>query len=238
MLCRGNYRFFGYPLWLLAGIAALPATEAVAQDAAAAFFCGRTITITVGFGPGGSYDYYPRVFSRFIGRYIPGNPTVFVQNMPGAGSLTAANHLYNVTPKYGTQLGVVTQTLMLEGPFGTPGVKFNAVEFSYICLTGVLEAMVVWHEAKAKSIHDIREIETIAGGNGSTSVTEGYPRMLNAFAGTKFKIVSGYNAIPQLMLAMERREIDAAESSWASIVRNNKHWLIDKKIHVLVQSHS
>jgi tripartite-type tricarboxylate transporter receptor subunit TctC len=210
-----------------------PAAAQPAED----FFKGKTITISVGFSPGGSYDFYPRLFARYMGKYIPGNPTVVVQNMPGAGSMRAANHLYNIAPKDGTALGVVSQTVMLEAPLGTPGVKYNAVEFTYVGrMTSVLETMISWHEAQAKTIHDVRKYETIAGGTGPTSPTEGYPRLLNAFAGTKFRIISGFGGTAEIMLAMERREIDALENSWTSIVRTKKEWLDGKKINVLIQA--
>jgi len=217
-------------------LAAITASPARAQTVAE-FFTGKTVTISVGYSPGGSYDYYPRVFARYLGKYIPGHPVVVVQNMPGAGSLRAANFLYNVAPKDGTALGVVTQTVMLEAPLGTPGVKYNAVEFSYIGrMTGVLETMISWHEAQAKNIHDVRKYETIAGGTGPTSPTEGYPRLLNAFAGTKFRIVSGFGGTSEIMLAMERREVDALENSWNSIVRTKREWVDTKKINVLIQA--
>jgi tripartite-type tricarboxylate transporter receptor subunit TctC len=219
----------------LAATLAIP-TPARAQSVAE-FFTGKTINIYVGYSPGGSYDYYPRVFARHMGKYIPGHPNVVVQNMPGAGSLRAANYLYNVAPKDGTALGVVTQTVMLEAPLGTPGVKYNAVEFTYIGrMTGVLETMISWHEAPAKSIQEVRKHEMIAGGTGPTSPTEGYPRLLNAFAGTKFRIVSGFGGTSEIMLAMERREVDALENSWNSIVRTKKEWVDTKKINVLIQA--
>jgi tripartite-type tricarboxylate transporter receptor subunit TctC len=217
-------------------VSALLASPAYAQSVAE-FYTGKTVTISVGYSPGGSYDFYPRVFARYMGKYIPGHPTVVVQNMPGAGSLRAANFLYNVAPKDGTALGVVTQTVMLEAPLGTPGVKYNAVEFTYVGrMTGVLETMIIWHEAKAKTIDDVRKHETIAGGTGPTSPTEGYPRLLNAFAGTKFRIVSGFGGTSEIMLAMERREVDALENSWNSIVRTKREWLETKKINVLIQA--
>lgn len=213
------------------------ATVPASAETVEAFYKGKTITITVGYSPGGAYDYYARVFARHIGKHIPGNPTVVVQNMPGGGSLRAANYLFNVAAKDGTALGVLTQTLMLESPLGTPGVQFKAVEFSYIGrMTRVLEVMIGWHEAAAKTIHDVKTHEMIAGGTGPTSPTEGYPRLLNAFAGTKFRIVSGFGGTSELMLAMERREIDALENSWSSIVRTKKDWLEQKKINVLVQA--
>jgi tripartite-type tricarboxylate transporter receptor subunit TctC len=212
-------------------------TGPVSADQIEDFYKNKTITITVGYSPGGSYDYYARVFARYIGKYIPGSPNVVVQNMPGGGSLRAANHLFNVAPRDGTALGVLTQTLMLEGPLGTPGVMYNAAEFSYIGrMTLVLETMIAWHDAPAKNIEDVKKYEIIAGGTGPTSPTEGYPRLLNAFAGTKFRIVSGFEGTSELMLAMERREVDALENSWSSVVRTKKEWIEQKKINVLVQA--
>jgi tripartite-type tricarboxylate transporter receptor subunit TctC len=223
---------------LLGSLPALLAVSPAAQaQSVAEFYNGKTITISVGFSPGGSYDFYPRLFARHIGKYIPGNPAVVVQNMPGAGSMRAANHLFNIAPKDGTALGVVSQTVMLEAPLGTPGVKYNAVEFTYVGrMTGVLETMISWHAAKAQTIYDVRKYETIAGGTGPTSPTEGYPRLLNAFAGTKFRIISGFAGTTEIMLAMERGEIDALEQSWATIMRAKKDWLDNKKINVLIQA--
>ena len=217
-------------------VSALLASPACAESPAE-FYAGKTITIAVGYSPGGSYDYYARVFARYLGKYIPGHPNVVVSSMPGAGSLRAANFLYNVAPKDGTALGVVTQTVMLEAPLGTPGVKYNAVEFTYIGrMTGVLETMISWHEAPAKNILEARKVEMIAGGTGPTSPTEGYPRLLNAFAGTKFRIVSGFGGTSEIMLAMERREVDALENSWNSVVRTKREWIETKKINVLIQA--
>jgi tripartite-type tricarboxylate transporter receptor subunit TctC len=218
-------------------VSAFLASSPAAAQPVAEFYTGKTITISVGYSPGGSYDFYPRVFARYLGKYIPGHPTVVIQNMPGAGSLRAANFLYNVAPKDGTALGVVTQTLMLEAPLGTPGVKYNAVDFSYVGrMTGVLETMISWHEAPAKNIQEARKFEMIAGGTGPTSPTEGYPRLLNAFAGTKFRIVSGFGGTAEIMLAMERREVDALENSWNSVVRTKREWIESKKINVLIQA--
>jgi tripartite-type tricarboxylate transporter receptor subunit TctC len=234
--CRTPIRLVTLLVSATALATALSAPPACAQSVAE-FYAGKTVNIYVGFSPGGSYDFYPRVFARHMGKYVPGHPMIVVQSMPGAGSLRAANYLYNVAPKDGTSLGVVTQTVMLEGPLGTPSVKYNATEFTYIGrMTGVLETMISWHEAKAKNIFDVRTYETIAGGTGPTSPTEGYPRLLNAFAGTKFRVVSGFGGTSEIMLAMERREVDALENSWNSIVRTKQEWLDSKKINVLIQA--
>jgi tripartite-type tricarboxylate transporter receptor subunit TctC len=103
-------------------------------------------------------------------------------------------------------------------------------------MTAVLETMISWHAAKAQNIYDVRKYETAAGGTGSTSPTEGYPRLLNAFAGTKFKIVSGYGGTTEIMLAMERGEVDALENSWNSIIRTKQEWVDNRKINVLIQA--
>jgi tripartite-type tricarboxylate transporter receptor subunit TctC len=210
---------------------------AQAQPSVEAFYKGATINLYVGFSPGGSYDFYARLFARHMGRHIPGNPTVVVQTMPGAGSLRAANYLYNVAPKDGTALAVVTQTVMLEESFQTPGVQYKATEFTYVGrMTAVLETMISWSAAKAQNVYDVRKYETVAGGTGPTSPTEGYPRLLNAFAGTKFKIVSGYGGTSDIMLAMERGEVDSLEVSWNTVLRAKEEWLKTGKINVLIQA--
>jgi len=201
------------------------------------FFRGRTISIYVGFGPGGSYDYYPRVFSRHMAKYIPGNPTIAVQNMPGAASMLAANYVFNVAPKDGTALGVAAQTMMVEEAMGGSAVKYKSTEFNWIGrMTAVLEVMIIRAGAQAKSLADMSKFETIAGGTGPASPTEGYPRLLNTFGGAKFRIVSGYKGVADIMLAMDRGEVDAVENSMAHIVRHRSEDLKSGKIWILVQA--
>lgn len=226
----------------LAFTATLIATAAssvapVQADTIEDFYKGKTITIYVGFGPGGSYDYYPRVFARYMGKHIPGNPSITVQNMPGAGSMLAVNYVYNVAPKDGTALGVGAQTMMIEEAMGGSAVKFKSAELTWIGrMTSVLEVMIVRGGAKAKSAADIDKVETIAGGTGPASPTEGYPRLLNAFGGAKFRIVSGYKGTTDIMLAMDRGEIDAVENSMSSIMRTRSEDLKAGKLWVLVQA--
>lgn len=225
-------------LWAAAFLfVASASSTAWSQPAVESFYKGNTINLYVGFTPGGSYDFYARLFARHMGRHIPGNPTIVVQSMPGAGSLRAANYLYNVAPKDGTALGVVSQTVMIDDILQTPGVQYKEADFTYIGrMTAVLETMISWSAAKAQNIYDVRKYETVAGGTGPTSPTEGYPRLLNAFAGTRFKIVSGYGGTTDIMLAMERGEVDALEVSWNTVLRNKQDWLRTGKINVLVQA--
>ena len=126
---------------------------------------------------------------------------------------------------------------MIEGPLGTAAVKYNSVEFSYIGrMTGVLETIISWHTAPAKNIYEVRKVEMMVGGSGSTSSSEGNPRLLNAFAGTKFKVVSGFGGTSEMMLALERREVDAVSNSWSTVLRTKKTLVDNKTINVLVQA--
>ena len=200
------------------------------------FFENKTINLYIGFAPGGSYDYYGRLIARFIGRHIPGNPSVVAQNMPGAGSFRAANFIYSVAPKDGTAMGIVTQTLALEEALQTTGVQYKSAEFTWVGrATAILEVHLTWKGSKAKTIADAMQYEIPLAGTGSGSPSEGYPKLLNALAGTKFKIVSGYPGSNQAMMAMESGEVDGALTSWNTLKRTRQHWLANKEINLLVQ---
>jgi tripartite-type tricarboxylate transporter receptor subunit TctC len=221
--------------------AVMAACMAVAPQAAVAqpvdaFFKGKTVNLYVGFGPGGTYDYFSRVVGRFIGKHIPGNPTIVVQTMQGAGSLQAANFLYAQAPKDGTAWGVVTQTLALEEALRSPGVHYKAAEFTWIGrMTSILEAHFTWKTSKAKTIADATQNEIPVAGTGAGSPSEGYPKLLNALAGTKFKIISGYPSSSAGMMAMERGEVDGGLTSWNTLRRTKQSWIENRDINVLVQ---
>src|SRR5215510_13274993 len=169
----------------------LASSGAAAQPAP--FYKGRVINLYVGFAPGGTYDFYSRLVARFLGRHIPGNPTVLVHSMPGAGSLQAANFLYAVAPRDGTALGMITQNAAIEDVLRAPGVQYKAAELNWIGrVSGILEIHFTWKTSKAKTIADAMEHEVMMAGTGPGSPSEGYPKLLNALAGTKLKIISGY----------------------------------------------
>jgi tripartite-type tricarboxylate transporter receptor subunit TctC len=200
------------------------------------FFKGKTINVYIGFSAGGTYDYYGRLVARFLGRHIPGEPTVVANSMPGSGSFRAANFLFSAAPKDGTALGVITQTTALEDALRSPGAKFKAAEFNWIGrMTAILEVHFTWKTSKAKTIEDARQHETPVAGTGAGSPSEGYPKLLNAFAGTKFKIISGYPGSTAGMLAMERGEVDGGLTSWNTLKRTKQQWLQNHDINVLVQ---
>lgn len=203
--------------------------------AAEDFYRGKTVNVYIGFAPGGSYDFYGRLIARHIGKRLPGEPTAIPQSMPGAGSLRAANFLYAAAPKDGTAIGIVSQTLPLEEALGNPSAKYKAGEFNWIGrVTDVSDVAIAWHTAKAKKAADLLTIETTMANTGPGSTTYGFPKLLNALAGTKFILVRGYPGSTQAMLAMEQGETDAASTSWNTLRNAKAHWVRDKLVNVLL----
>jgi tripartite-type tricarboxylate transporter receptor subunit TctC len=199
-------------------------------------FKGQTVHLYIGFAPGGSYDYFGRLVARHIGRHLAGNPTVIAEQMPGAGSFTAANFLYARAPKDGTALGIVSQTMAIEEALGTPGVQYKAARFNWIGrATSVNEVSLTFHTSKTKTIRDAITHETTMAGTGAGSPSETYLKLLNEVAGTRFKLVGPYPASNDSMLAMERGEVDGAFTSYATLKVSHQDWLRDNTINILVQ---
>jgi tripartite-type tricarboxylate transporter receptor subunit TctC len=200
------------------------------------FYRGKTVTIVVGFGPGGGYDYYARLFARYAAKYIPGQPSIVPQNMPGAGSLVATNYVYNIAPKDGTALGIVAQGLAVDEALNSPGVKYKSANFSWVGrMSSSVDMMIGWNTAKAKSIDDAFKQDVLIAGTGPGSDTEVVPRVLNNVLGTKFEVISGYPGANEAMLALQRHEVDAATVGWNTIATTKRAWLEDKTINLLLQ---
>ncbi|MDF2115895.1 tripartite tricarboxylate transporter substrate-binding protein [Roseiarcaceae bacterium H3SJ34-1] len=212
-------------------------TGAQAQQSVEQFYAGKkTITMSVGYAPGGSYDLYARLVARNLGRFIPGQPAVVPQNMPGAGSLQAANYIYAVAPKDGTAIAALGETLAMEQALQNPGAKYDAAKLTWIGrIASSNNIHLVWNTSKAKSVEDAKTIETTMAGTGPANLAETVPRLLNALIGTKFKVVSGYPSSGPAMLAMERGEVDGTGTSWAVIKAQHQDWLRDKKITIILQ---
>jgi tripartite-type tricarboxylate transporter receptor subunit TctC len=200
------------------------------------FYKGKTVIISIGFAPGGSYDYFGRLVARHLGKHLPGNPTVIAETMPGAGSLTAANYLYARAPRDGTALGIVSQTVAIEEALGTSGVQYKAAQFNWIGrATSVNEVSLTFHSSSTKTIRDAIAHETTMASTGAGSPSETYLKLLNAVAATKFKLVGPYPASNDAMLAMERGEVDGAFTSYNTLKVSRQDWLREKKINILVQ---
>lgn len=218
----------------VAVMALLPA--AASAQSVEQFYKGKTVNLYIGFAPGGSYDFYGRLVARHLGKHIPGQPNVVAQSMPGAGSFKAANFLFNVAPKDGTAMGIVSQTMALEEALKTSGVQYKSAEFNWIGrTTSIVEVTLTWHTSKAKTIQDVLTHETPVASTGPGSPSMGYPLLLNAVAGTKFKIITGYPGSTDGMLAMERGEVEGALTSWNTLKVAKRNWLDNKQINLLVQ---
>src|SRR5437588_2287292 len=148
------------------------------------FFARKTITISIGYTAGGSYDLYGRLVARHLGKHIPGQPTVVAQNMPGTGSLKAAAYIYEVAPKDGTALGVVVESAALEQALGNPAAQYDAAKFTYVGRVATSNNIFMqWHRARVQSLADARRMESSLAGTGPGSIADSVPKLLNVLTG-------------------------------------------------------
>ncbi len=219
----------------LAIVLALAPSGAAAQSVAD-FYRGKTVSVILGYPGGGSNGIYARAFARHAGKHIPGNPTVIFKSMPGAGSLVAANHLFNVAPKDGTALGFIAATIPLEELLGVGAAKFKSAEFNWIGrIAPGVNMTFVKDTSPIKSIQDAYRNEVILGASGRSSTVFIYPSVLSNVIGAKFKMVMGYPGSSEAMLAMERGEVEGHSTSLEIVRALHPTWLPEKKITVLVQ---
>ena len=228
----------GFHASLISLCAAIAASQSLAQsDDVTQFYTGRQISLIVGANAGGGYDAQGRLMARHLGRFLPGSPVSIVQNMPGAGSLQAANHLYNVAPKDGSVIALL-QRGVLSSRFTNPGgARFNLTKFNWLGnLSSEAGVVLAWHASPFHSIQDVMKQEMVVGGTGATIDTETTPRILNALIGTKFKVITGYRGTPDTTLAMERGELQGmGDWSWSNVKTRRPDYLRDNKVRVLLQ---
>src|SRR5262245_2426481 len=212
-------------------------TPALAQaDAIEDFFRGKTVTVVLGYPGTGSNGLYARTVAQHIGKHIPGRPTVILRQMPGAGSLVAANHLANVAPRDGTSLGLIAATIPLEERLGAPNVKFKAAEFNWIGrVANGMNMAFVWSRLPVKTIKDVFEREVLMGASGRSSTVTIYPSVLAKLTGVKFKMLMGYPSSTEALLALERGEVDGHSTSMEIVRALHPDWLPERKISILVQ---
>jgi len=211
------------------------ATGAMAQSVAE-FYAGKQINFLVGASAGGGYDTQARLVARHLGRHIPGNPTIIVQNMPAAGGLAATNHIANAAPKDGTVIALVQRGMLLIKNYNPSAVQFDLAQLNWIgSINSEVGVVVAWHTAPHKKTADLFEQELIVG--GITGVDpETTPRLLNALISTKFKIVTGYPGTTEIALAMERGEVQGiGDWSYSNLKKGRADWLREKKVTLLMQ---
>jgi len=196
---------------------------AVAQSIAD-FYRGKTVTIQVGFTAGGGYDLYARVLGRHIGRHIPGNPQVVVQNMPGAGSLKATQFVYGVAPKDGTVLATVSRGMATDPLLND--AKFDATRFAWIgSVTSETSVCATWKTSQTRTWDDMLKREFTLGGSATGADPDTFALILRNVFGAKVRVVTGYPGGNDINLAMERGEVDGRCGwSWSSL-KSQKQWL-------------
>lgn len=186
-----------------------PAAETFDERAVADFYRGKTIRIIVGFAPAGAFDFYSRLLSKYMPQHVPGNPTIIVENRPGAGSLLAANLVYNTEPKDGTVIGSFNEFLVLQQLLGTEGIQYDAARFNWLgSSVNTTSTCLVRTDLGIGSVQDLTRRELVVGTTGPGAATHDTPAVLNAALGTRFRLVSGYEGISTINLALESREIE------------------------------
>jgi tripartite-type tricarboxylate transporter receptor subunit TctC len=200
-------------------------------------FKGKTLTIAVAGTAGSGLDTGARMVARYIGRYLPGQPSVRVELMPGAGGVRLLEHLYSVAPKDGTYIGAFATGPILEPLISGRSSKYKTSDFTAV---GAIEKdvsfCVTWHASPVKTIENARAREVTVAGTGAASSTGIFATVLNAVLGTRFRVISGYVGTQETIMAVERGETDGRCGwSWSSIQSTKPDWVRDKKINILVQ---
>ena len=217
--------------------AVLVPPPSAAQEAVADFYKGRQMSIMVGFSPGGSSSLYAQALARHMGRHLPGSPSFIVQHVPGAGGLVLANNVYNTAPRDGTAFAITGRTAAIEPLLGNKNAKFDGRQFNWIGTANVeYTTCTLWHTAKVKTLQDALSMEAVVGGSGADATEVIFPRAANKLVGTKFKVVLGYPGSTEILLAMERGEVEGfCGIGWTFLKLRKGDWLRDGKVNILYQ---
>ena len=201
------------------------------------FYRGKTVSMVVSSSPGGGYDALSRTLARHLGKHIPGNPTVVVRNMPGAGGIVATSFLNKIAPRDGLTIGGVQNNTPFEPLFGTKEADYDPTKMTWLGTPSVETGLlIVWHASPIMTLGDAQRMEMTAGASGANSTPSFYARLLNELLGTKIKVIAGFPGQNEAYLAMERGELDSyGVTFWSSLTSTKPNWLRDKKIRILVQ---
>jgi tripartite-type tricarboxylate transporter receptor subunit TctC len=228
-----------FSLLCAAGLAVASAFSAAQGSEAdvAKFYRGKTVQLLVGYSAGGGYDTYARTLARHIGKHIPGNPNVVVKNVPGAGSMVLTNQLARTLPKDGTVIGTVARGIAFEPLFGNEQAKFKPADLNWLgSLNDETSLCVSWHTSDVKHWRDLRKQTLTVGGTGAGADTDAFPKVLNEVLGFKFNLISGYPGGNDVLLAMERGEVEGRCGwSWSSAKSKRPDWIKEDKVNLLVQ---
>lgn len=210
---------------------------AYAQQDVASFYKGKQIRLLVGSAPGGGYDVGARVVARHLGKHIPGHPTIIVQNMPGAASLTMADSLYNAQPRDGSVIAAAINGMPTAPLFEPTGARFDPTKFNWIGSTdNEVQVTYVWHTAPVQSYAELLKKPLIVGATQRGTSQADFPLIANAVLGTKFKVITGYKSTSTIHKAMESGEVQGnGASAYASLKELEPKWITQKKVTILLQ---
>lgn len=208
-------------LGLLGSLCAAVMVTPAQADGVADFYNGKTVSLIAGFPPGGGYDTYVRVLSRHYGRFIPGQPAIVASNMPGAGSLTAANNIYSKAAADGTALAMFAASAAMEPLLGNKAALFDATKFSWIgSMSQDVAYCGVWQTpGAATSFDEMMTKETIFGGGGTAAITFQHPMVMKNILGANIRVIAGYPGTREINLAMHRGEVNGTCGMFASSVK-------------------
>lgn len=217
-------------------VALVAASPAPAQDGVAQFYKGKQINLYVGSSAGGGYDTYARLIARRFGHHVPGNPSIVVQNMPGAGSNKLAGFMYSVAPKDGTAIGAIFSGAILQPLVGDP-VQHDPSKFIYLGnANNEVFLCMARTDAPAKTFKDTFTTELIIGASNQGGSTRDFPAMLDNVLGTKLRIVTGYAGSNEIMLALERNEVQGVCGlGWSSVAPHRARLLDSGANRLIVQ---
>lgn len=201
-------------------------------DDVADFYRGHTLNLIAGFNVGGGADAYARLVARYLGQHLPGNPTVVVRNMPGAGSMTAANHLFNVSPRDGSEIGLFAGNIAIDPVIGGVPAKYDARKFAWLgAPSSQVNVCVAAKRTSFKTFDDVLQREMVTGTAGTSAYD--FPVVLANVLGAKLKLIKGYNGSAALRLALERGEIEGFCGVSLTSIRSGG--LTDDKVNILLQ---
>jgi tripartite-type tricarboxylate transporter receptor subunit TctC len=216
---------------------AAAALQTASADPVADFYRGKSISLLCSSSAGGGYDTLTRAVARFLGRHIPGHPSVVVRNMPGAGGIIATLNIANVAPHDGLTIANVQNNTPFEPLFGTRQAEYDATKLTWLGTPSVETGLlIVWHTSRIKTLDDARKMVLTAGASGANSTPSFYARLLNTLLGLKIKIILGYPGQNEAYLAMQRGELDSyGVTFWSSLTSTKADWIKNKLIRILVQ---
>ena len=214
----------------------LPSSSKVAADPSADFYAGKQIQMVIGYGVGGGYDLYARFAAEFLRKHIPGNPAIVPQNMPGAGSLKAISYLYSIAPKDGTVVGVVDQSLVLNSAASATRIDVSA--FRYLGrINRNVDVGVGLPGRGFQNFDDARAREIKVGVSLEASTAVLLPSALKEYGGAQFKLVRGYSGAAEIMLALQRGEVDLVGGvGLPLLIVRNPDWVLRGKAVILYQN--